>query len=94
MDLGLGLKADPIAVDYTFEDNNLHDLAHGVADSAGFYSGRTWSDRGNVVRRNNFSRSDLSLGARAPSNCFLPRTILYKVSLYKIFPSFRAKIPR
>ena len=40
----------------TFEDNYLHDLAQGVADSAGFYAGRTWCDRGNIVRRNRFSR--------------------------------------
>ena len=26
---------------YNFTDNNLHDLAQGVADSAGFYSGQT-----------------------------------------------------
>eukprot|EP01046_Picozoa_sp_COSAG06_P077107 COSAG06_NODE_24937_length_649_cov_0.567273_1_plen_74_part_10 len=25
---------------YNFTDNNLHDLAQGVADSAGFYSGK------------------------------------------------------
>ena len=26
---------------YNFTDNHLHDLAQGVADSAGFYSGKS-----------------------------------------------------
>jgi hypothetical protein len=39
-----------------FEDNHLHDLCKGTADAGGFYAGRTWSNRGNVVRRNTFKR--------------------------------------
>jgi hypothetical protein len=40
----------------TFEDNDLHDLCQGTADAGGFYAGRTWANRGNVVRRNKFRR--------------------------------------
>lgn len=43
-------------VNTVFEDNDLHDLAKGTADTGGFYAGRTWSDRGNIVRRNKFRR--------------------------------------
>jgi hypothetical protein len=43
-------------VNMLFEDNDLHDLAKGTSDTGGFYAGRTWSDRGNVVRRNKFRR--------------------------------------
>ena len=40
----------------TFEDNDLHDLCQGTADAGGFYAGRTWANRGNIVRRNKFRR--------------------------------------
>ena len=43
-------------VNMLFEDNDLHDLAKGTADTGGFYAGRTWADRGNIVRRNKFRR--------------------------------------
>jgi parallel beta-helix repeat protein len=43
-------------VNMLFEDNDLHDLAKGSSDTGGFYAGRTWADRGNVVRRNKFRR--------------------------------------
>ena len=43
-------------VNMIFEDNDLHDLAKGTADTGGFYAGRSWADRGNVVRRNKFRR--------------------------------------
>lgn len=52
----IGILMNGHGVLTTFEDNHLHDLAQGVADSAGFYAGRTWCDRGNIVRRNRFSR--------------------------------------
>jgi hypothetical protein len=39
-----------------FEYNDLHDLAKGTADTGGFYAGRTWADRGNIVRWNKFRR--------------------------------------
>ena len=52
----IGILMNGHGVLHVFEDNDLHDLAQGVADSAGFYAGRTWSDRGNTVRRNRFRR--------------------------------------
>ena len=52
----IGIMMEGHGVLYTFEGNHLHDLAQGVADSSGFYSGRTWSDRGNIVRHNRFRR--------------------------------------
>eukprot|EP01048_Picozoa_sp_COSAG05_P019167 COSAG05_NODE_2943_length_2479_cov_1.322269_3_plen_82_part_00 len=32
-------------VNNIFEDNYLHDLAQGSADTGGFYAGRSWTDR-------------------------------------------------
>ena len=48
--------SDGIGALCVFEDNHLHDLCQGTTDSGGFYAGRTWANRGNVVRRNTFSR--------------------------------------
>lgn len=50
--IGIGMNGHGVL--HVFEDNDLHHLGQGVADSAGFYAGRTWSDRGNIVRRNRF----------------------------------------
>jgi len=46
--------SDGRGVNSIFEDNDLHDLCQGTADAGGFYAGRTWANRGNVIRRNRF----------------------------------------
>ena len=37
-----------------FEGNILDTLCYETSDSGGFYSGRSWIDRGNVIRGNIF----------------------------------------
>jgi hypothetical protein len=46
--------SDGVGVDCLFEGNYLHDLCQGTADAGGFYAGRTWANRGNVIRGNLF----------------------------------------
>ena len=41
--------------DCIFEYNALSNLCYEVTDSGAFYSGRSWIDRGNVIRYSNFS---------------------------------------
>lgn len=48
--------SDGVGVNHVFEGNYLHDLCRGTADAGGFYAGRTWANRGNVVRGNRFER--------------------------------------
>jgi parallel beta-helix repeat protein len=48
--------SDGVGALCVFEDNNLHDLCQGTTDAGGFYAGRTWANRGNIVRRNTFRR--------------------------------------
>ena len=43
-----------------FEENYLHDLCYEVRDSGAFYVGRSWSERGNIVRNNAFENIVLS----------------------------------
>ena len=40
--------------DCLFEYNSLSDLCYEVTDSGAFYTGRSWIDRGNVVRHSTF----------------------------------------
>jgi|EP01047_Picozoa_sp_COSAG01_P005442 hypothetical protein len=49
-------SSDGRSTNCIFEDNHLHDLCKGTADAGGLYAGRTWANRGNVVRRNTFRR--------------------------------------
>jgi hypothetical protein len=42
--------------DCVVQDNDFIDLATGSSDAAAFYAGRSWADRGNVVRDNRFVR--------------------------------------
>ena len=46
--------SDGVSVNCVFEDNYLHDLCKGTADAGGFYAGKSWANRGNVIRRNRF----------------------------------------
>lgn len=46
--------SDGRGVNCLFEGNDLHDLCKGTADAGGFYAGRTWANRGNIIRGNTF----------------------------------------
>jgi hypothetical protein len=48
--------SDGVGVLHRFEGNHLHDLCQGTADAGGFYAGRTWANRGNIIRGNLFQR--------------------------------------
>ncbi|CAI8007342.1 hypothetical protein GBAR_LOCUS5158 [Geodia barretti] len=41
--------------DCLFEFNSLSDLCYEVTDSGAFYTGRSWIDRGNVIRHSTFT---------------------------------------
>ena len=40
--------------DCVFENNTLDTLCYESSDSGAFYSGRSWIDRGNIIRGNTF----------------------------------------
>eukprot|EP00730_Choanoeca_flexa_P006890 TRINITY_DN12243_c3_g1_i2.p1 TRINITY_DN12243_c3_g1~~TRINITY_DN12243_c3_g1_i2.p1 ORF type:complete len:691 (+),score=157.02 TRINITY_DN12243_c3_g1_i2:1492-3564(+) len=58
-----------------FEYNHIHDMCYEVDDSGAFYTGRQWTQRGNVVRYNRFesirTRVPIYLGSPAVQGLYL-----------------------
>ena len=62
-------------VNYLFEHNVIERVAYEVDDAGAFYTGRSWLDRGNVVRSNEFrsirTRVPVFLGSPSVQGLYL-----------------------
>ena len=63
-----------------FEYNNLSGLCYEVTDSGGFYTGRSWIERGNIIRHSQFSEirttEKTSLGSPSVQAIYLDDQVL------------------
>ena len=66
--------------DCLFEYNSLSNLCYEVTDSGAFYSGRSWIDRGNIIRNSVFRDIQMtektSLGSPSVQAIYLDDQVL------------------
>lgn len=71
---------NPAGNNCLFEYNNLSGLCYEVTDSGGFYTGRSWIERGNIIRHSQFSdirtTEKTSLGSPSVQAIYLDDQVL------------------